>query len=195
MGQPLANSQSDVSVPSTGAASERWFADEVYPHGSALKAHLRTSFPTVRDFEDVVQESYVRVWRRQALRPIESVKGFLFQVARRLAIDSLRRDRRRTGAADEDALAAVVADERPTPAAAVSTGEMHDLLAEAFLTLPNRCREILVLRRIKGLSQREVADQLSLSERTVENQCRIGIEKCEKYLRARGVNQLYHDGH
>lgn len=194
MDQPLTNLRSDSPEPASGAASAQWFAEQVYPHGSALKAHLRSSFPAVRDFEDVVQESYVRVWRRQAARPIESVKGFLFQVARRLAIDSLRRDQRRPRVADEDAVVSTLADERPSPVAMVSTSEMHDLLAEAFLTLPNRCREILVLRRIKGFSQREVADQLNLSERTVENQCRIGIEKCEKFLRARGVSHLYHHG-
>lgn len=193
MDQPLTSDRAEMPAPPPGPATAQWFADEVYPHGSALKAHLRSSFPNVRDYEDVVQESYVRVWRRQALRPIESVKGFLFQVARRLAIDSLRRERRRAGVADEDAVVANVADDRPTPAAAVSSGEMHALLAQAFVTLPARCREILVLRRIKGFSQREVADQLNLSERTVENQCRIGIEKCEKFLRGRGVNHLYHD--
>lgn len=192
MEPPLANLRSDAAEPSTGVATARWFADEVYPHGSALKAHLRSSFPTVRDFDDVVQESYVRVWRRQALRPIESVRGFLFQVARRLAIDSLRRERRRSGVVDDAAVVAAVADERPSPGALAARGEMHDLLAEAFLTLPSRCREILVLRRIKGLPQREVADRLNLSERTVENQCRIGIEKCEKFLRSRGVTHLYH---
>lgn len=179
--------------PSPSVDQTRWFAEEVHPHDSHLKAYLRGSFPAVRDVEDIVQESYLRVWRRHAARPIESVRGFLFQVARRLALDTLRR--RRTVAADPlgDLAASRVLDERPDAATAASEQEMHDLLADALLALPARCREVVMLRKIKGIPQREVAAQLGLSERTVENQCRIGVKRCEDFLRARGLYHHYRD--
>jgi len=66
----------------------------VHLHDSSLKAYLRGSFPSVRDIDDVVQESYLRVWKARASQPIKSAKGFLFTVARRLALDLIRRERR-----------------------------------------------------------------------------------------------------
>jgi RNA polymerase sigma-70 factor (ECF subfamily) len=187
-----------VSSPTTSESSpianrSRWFNEQVHPHDSHLKAYLKGSFPAVRDVDDIVQESYLRVWRRHAARPIESVKGFLFQVARRLAVDTLRRSR--TAATDQlgDLIDSRVLDERPDAAVAASEQEMHDLLADALLALPGRCREIVMLRKIKGIPQREVAAQLGLSERTVENHCRIGVKRCEDFLRARGVCHRYRD--
>ena len=71
----------------------RWFAAEVQPHEPALRGYLRGSFPAVRDVDDVVQESYLRMWRARAAQPIASARSFLFQVARRLALDTVRRER------------------------------------------------------------------------------------------------------
>lgn len=68
--------------PAAASSSDnvRWFADVVYSQDAALKAHLRYSFPTVRDVDDVVQESYVRVWRRQLDKPIASAKVIVWNM-------------------------------------------------------------------------------------------------------------------
>ena len=70
----------------------RWFTEEVQPDGPQLRSYLRGSFPTVRVLDDVVQESCLRVWKSRATRPIQSAKAFLFAVARRLALDLVRRE-------------------------------------------------------------------------------------------------------
>jgi RNA polymerase sigma-70 factor (ECF subfamily) len=82
-----------LELPRDRVPEARWFADEVHRHELALKAYLRGSFPSVRDIDDVVQESYLRVWRARLAHPIHSTKSFLFQVARHLALDLVRRDR------------------------------------------------------------------------------------------------------
>lgn len=184
---------SNDSAPAVEQDSTRWFAAEVQLHEPKLRSFLRGMFPAVRDVDDIVQESYLRVWRRQAARPIESAKGFLFQVARRLALDSLRRDRLSRARQLEEAGAAPVVDDQPDSATTAGDQELYDLLADALIGLPARCREVTLLRKIHGMSQREVATRLGLSERTVENQCRRGVKRCEAYLRARGVNHRYRD--
>lgn len=182
-----------VSLPSTlpppSRASEqtRWFAEEVHSHESSLKAYLRGSFPTVRDVDDLVQESYLRIWKARLARPIASTKSFLFQVARRAAIDVLRR---KVVAATEtlgDLSVLAVMDDRPNTAEALSYDEKIELLAAAFLRLPARCREIMTLRKLRGWSHREIALQLGISERTVESQITRGTKLCETCLRERGV--------
>lgn len=61
------------------------------------------------------------------------------------------------------------------------------LVAEAVAALPDRCREIVVLRKLQGLPQREVAARLGISERTVEVQVARGVRRCAEHLRRRGL--------
>lgn len=79
--------------PNKPKGPEKWFAEEVQPHGPSLRAFLRGRFPAVRDVDDVVQESYLRIWKARARHPIDSAKAFLFRIARNLALDTLRHEK------------------------------------------------------------------------------------------------------
>ena len=79
----------EVRGPEPTAA--RWFAEEVHPHESHLRSYLRGRIPADRDVDDVVQDSYLRVWRARAARPIHSATAFHFTIARHLALDALQR--------------------------------------------------------------------------------------------------------
>ena len=106
-----------------GLALAEWFAEEVQPHGAQLKSYLRSAFPSVRDIDDVVQESYLRIWRTRTAQPIRSAKAFLFEVARRLAIDFTRHQARSPIDAIPDLASLAVMEGRPGVAEAVSTKE------------------------------------------------------------------------
>lgn len=64
---------------------------------------------------------------------------------------------------------------------------------EAIDNLPARCREIVILRKLHSMPQKEVALHLALSEKTVEAHVNRGIKRCEEYLRKRGVHHYYSD--
>lgn len=175
------------SAPASVAekAPGRWFAEEVHPHDSSLKAYLRGSFPSIRDVDDVVQESYLRIWKARATQPIKSGKAFLFTVARRLALDLLRRERRSPILAVTDLDRLFVLDTTPDASAAAATSEEIDLLVEAVDSLPARCREIFILRRLQGVPQKDIASRLGLSEQTVQVQAARGLRKVEAYMHSR----------
>ena len=190
---PLPESSDSTSVPThllTPAAQERWFQEQVYPHGVQLKSYLLGSFPLIRDIEDVVQESYLRIWKARAAHPIESSKAFLFTIARHVALKESKKKR--------DAVVEFVGDLsalKPLEGGlnafeALNYNEKVSLLAEALTRLPARCRTIVILRKLRFLSQKEVAAQLRLSERTVENQLARGISRCRDFFRKRGADKL-----
>lgn len=183
--------------PSTDQAAPvkqtEWFAEQVQPHEPALRSYLRAAFPALRDLDDVVQESYVRVWRRHVSRPIQSTKAFLFTVARRLVFDGLRRERRSPIEAGADVSALNAPDSRPTGVEHVSEAEKVELLILAIDALPARCRDVVILRKLQLVSQREVAAQLGISEKGVEIQLARGLGRCRAFLEARGMRSLFGD--
>lgn len=181
-----------VSPPSSDRAApnqaSRWFSEEVQPHASALKGYIRRAFPTLHDADDVVQESYLRILRQRATEPIRSTRAFLFTTAQRLALDWMRRRQRSPVNAVEDLAALEVPIESPLAHESLGQEERIALLIEAIDALPSRCREVVVLRKLQCLSQRETAARLEISEKGVEAQLARGIERCRHFLRARGIH-------
>ena len=179
-------------MPPTPPASDttRWFDEEVHPHDASLKAYLRGSFPTVRDVEDVVQESYLRVWRAKMAGSVESARGFLFCAARNLAIDFLRQRRRSPLEALGDLAALDVIDDRPDAFEAAAAHEKINLLGEALDMLPPRQRQIVILCKLQSKSHREVAGLLGLSEKTVTEHVYRGVQRLGAELQQRGVRHF-----
>ena len=186
-----------MTTPSTevGASAERvqWFAEEVHRHEPALRSYLHGAFPGVRDVDDVIQESYARIWRRQTNGPINSARAFLFTIARRLVFDRLRHQRRSPIAVVRDVEGLVVPDAAPTAADRMDDAEKVELLVAAIDALPTRCREVVILRKLKQLSQKEVAERLRISEKGVEVQVARGIARCRVFLSDRGMHSLFGD--
>lgn len=77
--------------------------------------------------------------------------------------------------AESDALS--VLDESTDIPHALAHAEELEILTHAIQSLPARCRQILTLRKIYGMSQKEVAAQLGITEHTVEAQGTIGLRK------------------
>lgn len=176
-----------VSLPDPS----QWFATEVQPHEPILRSWLRGAFPAVRDVDDVVQESYLRLWRTRTSGQIRSARSFLFTVARRVVLDALRRERRSPLATVSDPAVLDVADESPGVVEHAAIAEKLDVVADALMTLPPRCRDVVMLAKLKGLSRHEVAARLGLSVKTVDEQLARGIRRLERTLRERGVDTLF----
>jgi RNA polymerase sigma-70 factor (ECF subfamily) len=163
----------------------RWFAAEVQPHDAKLRAYVRGRFPGVRDVDDVVQESYLRLWKARALQPIRSAKSFLFCIASNLALDTVRRQRFSPIDDVTDFTGLFVMDDGPDAAASAARQQEIELLVEAIDALPDRCREIFILRKLRGVSQKDIAARLGLSEQTVQVQAARGLRRIAETLRRR----------
>lgn len=177
------------TTPALDENTARWFAEEVEPHEFRLRAWLATRFPHLRDLDDVVQETYVRLFRARRAGGVRSVQAFLFSAARNAACDVFRRQRNCVFDSMEDAAELRLLEDTPDVAEIVSASQELEVLAEAIRQLPHRCRQVFTLRKIYGLSQREVAAQLGISEHTVEVQMGKGARRCAEFLRSRGITR------
>lgn len=165
----------------------RWFMDEVRPHEPTLRAYLRDRFPKLHDVDDVVQESYLALFRKRVQGNLHCVRGLLFTAARNLALDTFRRRQRAPFVELPVDAAPPATDEARSAADEVCHRQELALLAEAVEALPRRAREVLKLRKIYGLSHREIANHLGISERMVNAEVIRGVRLCTEFLQRRGV--------
>lgn len=163
-------------------ALDHWFRREVLPHDEALTRYLRRSWPHPDDIPDLRQEAYVRIYESARTHIPQSAKPFMFVIARRLMADRIRKQRivAIDSVGDIDALDVLIDDLSPER----DTAAYQELrqLAEALDALPPKCREVLWMRRIDDLSQKEVAARLGLSEKTVERHITIGMKRISRVI-------------
>ena len=172
----------------------RWFAEHVQPHEGSLRSYLRNVFPSLPDIDDLVQESYARLIRARSAGRVSYVKAFLFTTARNAALDFFRRRKVVSidGVADLGALAVI--EDRPDAAEAVNKQQELELLSDAVRDLPERCRQVLTLRLLYGMSHKKIAAELRISEHTVKAQLAKGMRRCADYFEERGVSTLRRPG-
>jgi RNA polymerase sigma-70 factor (ECF subfamily) len=169
------------------ADGQRWFAEEVQPCELSLRSYLRRSLPSAADVDDAVQNCYVRLWRAKQAGKVRTTKALLFTIARNAVRDFFTlRARTNLIPLTETAALPVLEGDRDMVEALCHAQELA-LLAEAIDSLPKTCREVILLRKIQGLPQREIAGLLGVPEHTVENLAVKGARLCADYLRARGV--------
>jgi RNA polymerase sigma factor (sigma-70 family) len=163
-----------------------WFVQEVLPLEGVLERFLRRNWRDPDEIADLRQEVYARVFDGCAEKRPESAQAFVLSTARNLLIDRARRAQIVSieTYADMDALAPSVDDLSPERHLAARS-ELR-LLQVALNLLPARCREVIELRKIEGLSQREVAARMGITEDTVERQVSKGVRALAVALQSTG---------
>jgi len=161
---------------------DAWFTSEVLPLQPMLARFLRQNWRDVAEVSDLLQETFVRIYTAASRERPMNVKPFMFSIAKNLLIDRLRRANTVPIQTMADFERLNVLDNTPDPEQQTSTREELRLLEQAIDTLPKRCRDVLVLRKIEGLSQREVAKILGITEHVVEHQMSAALNKLAEAL-------------
>lgn len=156
------------------------------PHEADLRKWLHARFPSIRDVDDLIQDVFLRISKAKESGPIVNPRAYVFVVARNMALNQLRhlKYERPEGAKEIDPLSII--DDVNSPPDQAALNEELEHLVKAIQFLPNRCRQVMTLRKIYGLSQKEVAKRLGISVNTVEVQSSIGLAKCITYFREHG---------
>nr|WP_314482484.1 sigma-70 family RNA polymerase sigma factor [uncultured Pseudomonas sp.] len=137
---------------------------------------------------DVAQETYLKLTQIDVQAgPVLHPRSFIFRVAGNLAIDALRRDQRIAACHDDSEGVAQVACGAPAPEAALLARERLQILDQALLQLPPKARQALLLNRVEGLTQKQVAQRLGVSESMVAKYIGQALRHCRGWLHRAGV--------
>ena len=145
------------------------------------------------DIEDIVQETYIRIYQASQKQPIFHAKSLMLKTARHLALNHLAR-------ADAlNFLASTEGDEdlseggvehgiagAESPDVRLQAEEEFLVFCRSIRDLSLPCRRAFILRKVYGVSQRDIAKRLGISESTVEKHIAKGIATASAYMKLHG---------
>jgi RNA polymerase sigma-70 factor (ECF subfamily) len=160
-----------------------WFLNQVFCHRRMLKQYLRRYLNSDEDIEDVIQDTYLRIYAIQDYTKVESPKALLITIAHNLAVELGRRrvSRATDAVADFDALG--VSANNPRLEEQMDARRRFEVFCSAVDSLPPICRRVFVLRKVYKLSQSEISAVLGISQSTVEKHAAKGLVRCRDHLR------------
>jgi len=138
--------------------------------------------------DDVIQETWIRANAASAAAMPDNPRAYLYRLAGNLAFDHLRRGNRFADSATDSQVLEQVACADPAPDAVVAARQEVALLAAAVRELPEKCRMVFLLYRGHGLTMRQIAARLAISDKTVEKHIARAMVHCRQRLRAAGRN-------
>lgn len=156
--------------------SVKWVAAHILHHEPALRKWLHRTGVQASDVDDIVQQTYCKLSELGTVSHINDPRAYFFTTARSLLLQRVRRERVVHIQAASDQIDANMADQSPSPEqTAGARAELRRLL-DVIAALPKSYREVIELRRIEGLSQKETAKRLGITEKIVENNLARGLK-------------------
>lgn len=167
-----------------------WVGRNVLPHEGDVRNWLSRRLPSAAAVDDVVQEAYCRLAALESVSHIASGRAYFFRSVANIVVEQLRRAK----VVHIDTMAEIedlgVMDDAPLPDRVVSSRRDLALVGKLIAGLPERCRQVFELRRVHGLPQRAVAEQLGVSENVVEQQSIRGLKLMLKALAEAGAEDI-----
>lgn len=142
------------------------------------------------EIEDIVQETFVQSYTAAGNQPIHNPQAFMYRTARNLALNSLNRSERRLSQSMEeveeyDLIAGIDQVEHQC-----QSDEQFRTFCRAVAALPLACRKVFVLKKVYGLSQKEIADMLDISSSTVEKHIARGMSTTASFMVRAGYGHV-----
>ena len=177
-----------MSRKTTGHPAGSAIHDAYARHQAALKRFISRFLPNSYDIEDVSQETFLRAFTAEQSKEIEQPKSFLFRIAKHVALTQLTQKSRQITDYLEDFDESEVLLTEDTIEDELIARETLGIHCEAVAGLPPQCRRVYLMRKVYGMSHKEISGQLGIAVSTVEKHLIKGVEQCDRYVREKMNN-------
>lgn len=129
---------------------------------------------------DVVQQVYYKMWEgRDSLNITLSVRAYLFKAVYHASLNTLAHKKNIEKYEHEQLTDFYFSTVIQSPEAELELwhSDVAKALEEAITALPEKCREVFLLSKVEGLKNREIAEKLNISEKTVERHMSIALSR------------------
>ena len=158
----------------------------VETHYDELKAFIQRKVGCPAMAADVVQDMWVRLAAQEPTEPVHNARAYLYRVAANLAVDRLRQESSRAKLIVIEGAPETVPSTAPNADQILAGREELEILCAGIRDLPEKCRRVFLLYRAEGLTMRQIATRLDISEKTVEKHVAKAMLHCRTRLRAAG---------
>ncbi len=165
-----------------------WVAGEVLPWEGLVRNWLRRRWGHAVEVEDVLQEAYCRIASLQSIDHIANGKAYFFTTVQSVVLDSLRRAKTMGARELTEMDESCVLDEAPLADQVIEARQELRRVVAALGGLSPVTREVIALRRLHGLSQKETARRMGIAEHAVENHMVRGLRKVLAILEGEDVH-------
>jgi RNA polymerase sigma-70 factor (ECF subfamily) len=159
----------------TASEVNAWFVREVLPLETALQRYLRNGWRNEADIADMCQDVFVRALEAAQKEMPRATKPFVFSIAKNLLLNRLHRNQIVSIEAVADLDSFGLAAEEPQPERSAIARSEWRRLQGALNRLPERWRDAVVMRKVEGLSRKEIAQRMGIAEPTVAQHLANGI--------------------
>lgn len=159
-----------------------WVADQILPHEADVRAWLYRSGLQSSDVDDIIQQAYCLLSGLSDVDHIDNGRAYFFATVRSVRLQRYRRDRIVPIHVVADLEAQPIVDDTPSPEQIAGGRRRLTQVLAALDVLPKGYREVIAMRRIDGLTQKETAQRLGVSEKVVENNLTRGVKALLKAI-------------
>jgi len=151
----------------------------------SLRKFISRYMISPQDIDDVSQETFLRAFKAEKTKQIEQPKAFLFKIAKNLILSEFSRKTKKVtdyieDYSDEESL--FNGDELESEMIAL---QKLGIYCEALVALPTQCRRVIIMKKVYGMKNKDIAIRLDISISTVEKHLSKGIRQSASMLASR----------
>ena len=157
-----------------------------YTHVKKLKYYIQRTAQSPLLAEDIVHDTFIKIWEnRFEIDPAKPFKPYLFTIAKRNLLNVLKRAQHETSIMSE--IRKYAKNEENTTELQLDYNESNSLLAEAIHSLNGQCKEVFVRCKIQGLTYKQAAEELGITESTVNKHMNKALTIIREYIKLKNA--------
>ncbi len=165
-----------------------WIRFHVIPHEAEIRRWIQTVYYEKNEIDDIIQDIYFKILKLDSVVHITDPRAYLYQAARNAIAGRLRRNRIVSFRHVQNLDDLGIYDRSPSPErVAAARAELKWVLC-LIANLPERCSQVMKLRKIYGLSQAEAATQLAVTENVIEKETIKGVKLISEMAKRIGIS-------